>query len=123
MQGIASEDTKGRVERQLLEDFRCLLGCRWNMIIEIKTHNGKLYAFGNNSRFNVSDKTISNALGDLTNHVEFLKSASGIEFEYLADYKTCKEKWNVPDVVSEGSYGWDRPEQGETSLQIKRKRF
>lgn len=118
-----SEEAGERIRRQLLRDFCCLLNCRWNMEVTIRQHDGVMYAFGINTRITASEKTINNAIGLLSNHVGFIRSTSNTEFEHLAEFKVCKEKWKVPDQVSEPSYGWDRTEQAETATQNKRKRF
>lgn len=107
----------------LLGDFNCLLGIRWNMDMHLVTVNGTRYAFGINTRITASEKTITNAIGNLTDHVMFLRGTANNTAEDLARYKTCKEKWKVPEEVSSSSYGWEAPGHPETSTSIKRKRF
>lgn len=112
-----------KITTQLLQDFRCLLSCRWNMDLTIAEYEGSRYAFGINTRITASERTIKNAIGDLHQHVDFIRSTASINFEDLARYKSCRVKWNVPDQVTEGSYGWGAAEPPETSQGAKRKRF
>lgn len=112
-----------QVKQQLLSDACCLIQVRWNMDMTIHMVHGECYGYGNNSRFTVGQNTIRNALGDLGNHVKFLRSAPGLTLEELTNYKTCKEKWNVPDQVTESSSGWDQNQSEQTSTSIKRRRF
>lgn len=118
-----SDDARGRIERQLLNDFCCLVNVRWGMNCTIMEYEGTKYAYGNNPRFTASEKTIRNAIGDLSNHVSIVRSTANVDFEQLAEYKTCKMKWKVPDVVSESSTGWGATAQEEASPLLKRKRF
>lgn len=118
-----SPETAEKVRQQLLKDFQVLLSCRWHMEIMLCEHDGVQYAYGSNTRINPSERTIRNAIGTLSEHVDFIRSTSGTAWEDLARYKQCKEKWKVPDQVTEGSSGWGLQEQAETSTQIKRKRY
>lgn len=118
-----SDDAKARIEQQLLQDFTCLLGCRWNMDVHITSIDDVKYAFGINPRITASERTISNAIGTLSNHVQFLRGTANSTAEELARYKICKEKWNVPDEVSSSTYGWDPAEPQGTSNLAKRRRF
>lgn len=118
-----SEEAAERIKKQLLRDFCCLLNCRWNMDVTIKEYMGRDYAFGTNPRITASERTIGNAIGTLTNHVAFIRSTSTTDFENLAEYRICKEKWQVPDQVSDGSYGWGATDAAETSNPAKRKRY
>lgn len=118
-----SEENKARLERQLLLDFCCLLGIRWNMDVTIHMIEGCQYAFGKNVRFGVSDRTLRNALGTLFNHVDFIRGSPENTAEDLARFKVCKEKWNVPDQITESASGWDPQEPAGTSTPIKRKRY
>lgn len=111
------------IQKQLLLDFCTLISVRWNMEVTLHHINGIPYAYGKNSRFVVSDRTINNAIGGLINHVEFLKGSTEHTLEDLERYKQCKEKWNVPDQVTESTSGWDPQEQAGTSTAMKRKRF
>lgn len=118
-----SEEARQRIEQQLLLDFNCLLGCRWNMDMHLTTIDDVRYAFGLNTRITASERTISNAIGTLTNHVAFLRGTANNTAEELARYKSCKEKWNVPEEVSSSSYGWEPTAHQETSASVKRRRF
>lgn len=108
---------------ELLGDFNCLIGVRWNMDMHLVTIDGTRYAFGINTRITASEKTIANAIGDLTNHVDFLRGTANNSAEDLARYKKCKDKWKVPTEVSSSSYGWETQAPPETSRSSKLKRF
>lgn len=118
-----SEDARHRIEQQLLLDFNCLLGCRWNMDMHLTTVDDIRYSFGINPRITASERTISNAIGTLTNHVAFLRGTANHTAEDLARFKICKEKWSVPDEVSTTTYGWEAVGPQETSPSNKRRRF
>lgn len=117
------EPAAERVSRQLLIDFNTLLGCRWNMELSIHTIGNRLYAYGANNRFSVSDRTIRNAIGTLTEHIDILRGSHTTSVEDLVHYKACKEKWQVPETVTESSSGWVEPEPAGTSHITKRRRF
>lgn len=99
-------------EEALLSDACCLLGVRWGMQMGIHHHNGNLWAYGCNNKFNVSDATLSNALGGLNLYVHFLKGGIEHSLAELARFQECKMRWGVPAVVtaSDGGYGKDREE-------------
>lgn len=118
-----SEENKQRLRKQLLLDFCCLIGTRWNMDVSIQLLEGEMYAFGKNVRFGVSDRTLRNAIGTLTNHVDFIRGSTESTAEELARYKTTREKWHVPDQITESASGWEAQEQAGTSTPSKRKRF
>nr|QTE03742.1 MAG: hypothetical protein [Phoenicopteridae parvo-like hybrid virus] len=118
-----SEENKNRITKELLLDFCCLVGMRWNMEITILTIDGTMYAFGRNTRFGMSDRTLKNALGNLSNYVTFIRGSPESTAEDLARFKVCKEKWQVPEQTSDSASGWDPSEPASTSTLIKRKRF
>lgn len=107
----------------LLSDFCILIGCRWNMDMHQLTIRGTKYAFGVNSRITASERTITNAIGDLSNHVDFLRGTTSNSPEDLARFKECKEKWKVPTEVSSSSSGWDPPARPETLTKTKLRRL
>nr|WOX03045.1 nonstructural protein 3 [Psittaciform chaphamaparvovirus 5] len=111
------------IRKTLLQDACTLIGCRWSMDMTIITLNDELYAYGLNTRFTVATQTIKNALGDLLEHVELLRGTAHSTAEELASYKRCKERWNVPDQVSDTTSGWDGSAQESTSQMNKRRRF
>lgn len=123
MLDTASGDTADRIKRSLLGDAAILLGVRWTMEISIVETHGNLYAFGINNRITASEKTIRNALGDLQQHLGILRGTSHSSSEDLINYKLCKEKWKVPEHVTESYSGMEPSEHPETSMQLKRKRF
>lgn len=110
------------LEKQLLQDAVCLLGTRWNMDFQFHETNGILYAFGVCPRFTVGVQTIARALGDLSMHVKFNRGTGTDVAASLIRYKECKEKYNVPDVVSEGSSGQDNQETQPGSYWQPKKR-
>lgn len=93
------------------------------MEVTIKEINGIKYAYGTNPRITVSERTIKNAIGNLANHVEFIRSIASTSAEDLAAYEQCRRKWKVPESVSESSYGWEALGQARTSPESKRKRY
>lgn len=119
LETLASE----RMQRELLTDFCTLLNFRWTMDISLTTIEGTLYAFGTNARITVSERTVKLAIGELANHIDILRGTISASAEDLHRYRACKRKWKVPDVTSDTSSGWDRPEQAGTSTPIKRARF
>lgn len=120
-----SEESAERISRQLLRDFICLLSVRWNMDLTLCEHEGTKYAYGVNTRITASERTIKNAIGDLSNHVDFLKGTASTSSEDLANYRQCREKWKVPDEVTStySYYGSEDSAVPGTSQLIKRKRF
>lgn len=118
-----SEQAAENISQQLLRDFICLLGVRWNMELQIVTIDGTKYAYGSNTRITASERTIKNAIGDLFENVDFIRSTSAINSEDLARYRVCRLKWKVPETVTESSYGVGVSEPQETFPQAKRKRF
>lgn len=120
-----SEEASTQMQRQLLNDFCCLLGMRWNMdmhVTDAKTHNGILYAFGTNNRITVSDRTIRNAIGELAQHIDFLRGQAKTSPGELINYRQCRLKWKVPDVVTDSSYGAEDTDSQGTFHQNKRRR-
>lgn len=111
------------VIRTLLEDCISLISIRWNMDMQIIVVRETMYAFGVNPRFTVSNQTIRNALGDLAEHVDFLRGTLQNTADELVKYKECRERWNVPEMVSESSYGSGDAAPGETPTSSKRRRF
>ncbi|UOH27053.1 nonstructural protein 3 [Galliform chaphamaparvovirus 11] len=116
-------NVREEIERSLLSDACCLLSVRWQMECSVKQTEGTLYAFGYNNRFNVSQQTVLNALGKLSQHLDFIRSGSTTTFEDLSRYRECREKWNVPEDVTTSSYGLEQSGPPETSRAVKRLRF
>lgn len=113
---------KDEITKELLQDACTLLGIRWNVDISLVTINHTVYAFGYTLRFTASNSTIRNALGDLQDHVEFIRGSSANTAEDLERYKRCKQKWKVPESTDHSS-GWATDQQAETSRQPKYKKF
>lgn len=119
-----SDEAAERIRQQLLRDFCCLLSVRWNFDVTVVRYEGTDYAFGVNTRITAGERTIRNAIGNLSEHVDFLRGTPNSGYEQLADYRQCRLKWQVPDLVSDPSTsGWDQSERQETFQQAKRKRF
>nr|WOX03041.1 hypothetical protein [Psittaciform chaphamaparvovirus 4] len=117
-----NRDLDRDIEKQLLQDFVALLGIRWNMDIQVVPLDDELYAFGVNNRFTVSTQTMRNALGDLNEHVDFLRGNVSNIAEELVNFKRCKDKWNVPEIVSESTSGWEGPAADLSSRHSKHRR-
>lgn len=118
-----SEQSAESITQQLLRDFVCLLSVRWNMELQILTIDGNKYAYGVNTRITASERTITNAIGELSEHIGFIRSLASISAEDLANYRLCRLKWRVPDQVTDSTYGAGGSEPQETSQPYKRKRF
>lgn len=87
------------------------------------TIDGTRYAFGTNTRITASERTIRNAIGDLAEHVDFIRSTASVSAEDLANFRICKLKWKVPETVTDSTYGAGGSEPAETYRQAKRTRF
>lgn len=110
--------------KQLIQDANILLGMRWNMEMSICTMGNNTYGFGANTRITVSNTTIRNALGTLTEHVDFLRGNPNNTCDDLVNYRMCKLKWSVPDQVTEsGTSGWEVPGRDATSAASKRRHY
>lgn len=118
-----SEETKQSVSDQLLFDFQCLIGIRWNMDMTIGDYQGIKYVFGVNTRITIGESTIRAALGNLADHCDFLRGNASNTFDQLANYKVCKEKWKVPDKVTDSTFGWEAQGHQGTSQETKRRKF
>lgn len=111
------------VKQELLRDFSALVGIRWGFEISIHVVDGDVYAYGVQPRFTVGNSTLRNAIGDLNEHVHFLRSSANSSLEDLVRYQRCKRKWGVEEPVTDASSGWEASPREETSTGIKRKRF
>lgn len=110
--------------REILRDVGILISNRWNLDCTNHHLNGTDYLYCNNTRFNVSGQTLRNAIGTLTDHVEFQKGSCNTSPEQHVDYRMCKLKWQVPEQVTDTSTsGWGDREQESTSQMNKRKRY
>lgn len=115
--------SKTEMEQKLLEDVCTLWGMRWNMDIRIECIDDKYFAYGSNGRFMVGERTLTKALGDLADHVQFMKGGPNTTSKELANYKLCRDKWNVPVQVSDTIGGWETQTLQGTSIQPKQKRY
>lgn len=120
---LHESERSAEVINTLLSDAMVLIGIRWSMDMQKLTNNGNQYAFGLNQRFTVSNATIRNALGELTEHVDFLRGTVQNTADDLIRFKECRDRWNVPEIVSEGSSGWGEQAQVETPTSSKRRRI
>lgn len=111
------------MQKTLLADVCSLIGVRWGMDVQITTCNGKLYAYGIHQRITVGNSTLRNALGLLASHIDFIRGTPHDTAQALADYRECKEKWQVSDPTSESTTGWDERGSEETSHTSKRRRI
>lgn len=112
-----------RIIRGLLTDAGILLGMRWNVECTIHDIEGDLYSFTIVSRFTVSNTGIERALGDLTEHIKFIRGNPANTLDELVRYKKCKERWRVPDPTTESTSGQEDTGRAGTSLGTKRHRF
>lgn len=99
----------------ILGDAQCLWGMRWGMDFTKLTIDHNRYIHGNNLRFTAGNETIRAALGDLAEHVDFIRSTPNITPEDIVRYKECLKKWNVKDPTMTSSSGTDDKERPSTS--------
>lgn len=104
LEGLAADQRNSRIQ-ELLEDVVCLLTGRWSMDSTIVESKGVLYAHLVCARYPVGSATFIRALGDLGAHVKIHRGALGDSPQQMIKYIECKQKYNVPDVVSEGFSG------------------
>lgn len=123
IQNLQEAQNQEDMEKQLLTDFKTLLGVRWGMDFTIITLEGKLYCYGSNAKFTVSNNTILTAMGSLREHVDFIRGSAYNNAEDLHAYKACKTRWQVPETTSDSAYGWADQGQAETSVGPKRRRY
>lgn len=123
LKDVQDERAREQIEMQLLNDFRVLLSVRWNMEVTVQDIKGTRYAYGSNPRITVSERTLKAAIGDLADHIIFIRSIASVDAEALAEYSSCRKKWKVPESVTDSYSGWDYKEPAETSQGAKRKRF
>lgn len=92
------------------------------MECNIISHGGKRFAFGINQRITVGQRTIQNAIGKLVDHIEFIRGTTQNSAEELAKYKLCRDKWEVPEVVTDTTFGWgDTALEGTSGLNKRRR--
>lgn len=120
---IADPASVDELQQLLLQDVCSLWGVRWGMDMALVTHDHRVYAYGTHTRITVSTSTLRNALGDLGDHIDFIRGTPHNTSQDLATYKACREKWKVEDATSESTTGWAEQGPGETSHGAKRKRM
>nr|WPV87702.1 nonstructural protein 3 NS3 [Chaphamaparvovirus anseriform 7] len=103
-EGLDQEQRSDK-ERELIQDAVTLLSGRWGMEGTIVEDSGVLYAFFVCPRFVVSTATIIRALGDLGGTIKIHRGTATDTAKLLIEYRKCLAKYNVPDKVSEGSFG------------------
>lgn len=111
------------MQKILLGDVCSLWGIRWGMDVSIVTHDHQLFCYGVHTRINVGTQTLRNALGDLGDHIDFIRGTPHNTSQDLAQYKLCREKWKVDDQPSESTTGWAEQAQEGTSHGTKRRRI
>lgn len=87
----------------LLQDAMCLLSGRWGLQIDEHYYKDQWYLWAVCTRFHVGEETLRRALGDLTHHLSFQKGAPTQDFNTAVRYKICRERWGVPQVITEKS--------------------
>lgn len=104
------------MQDELLGDAQVLWGCKWGMdFTKITGLDNCRFLHGNNLRFVASNETIKQCLGNLAEHVYFLRSTPNITPEDLIKYKNCLKKWKVPTPDTTSSSGPDAKERPGTS--------
>lgn len=118
-----SLDSRDAMEKELLDDAKILIGGKYGM--DMTDHTGqrsKRYAYGINPRLTPANHTIRTALGNLANHVDFIRGNTHQTPEDLIRYKEAKERWKVEEPDSTGS-GAAEPGPAWTSTSSKRTRY
>lgn len=109
-----------QMQRTILEDVQALWGIRWGIDFTMLTINDQICVHGNNTRFQVSNTTIKAALGDLAEHIKWIRSTPNIGPEDLLKYREAMKKWNVEESTDTSSTsGAGRPEHPGTSKDRK----
>lgn len=122
IQGLPQQELQD-LSQALLQDFQILLSIRWNMEISLhQSPNGVWYAYGHNPRITIGKQTVANAIGELTEHIDFIRGSVHNSMEDLIRFKEAKEKWQVQENQSDTSVGTQEQEQAGTSWSHKRKR-
>lgn len=87
----------------LLLDAISLLSIRWGLEFTRETREDGEYAWSSTTRFTVGEPTLNRALGDLVSngYIGILRCSASTSIDTAIRYRKCKEKWNVPDVVSQ----------------------
>lgn len=92
------------------------------MEFQLLQENGTYYIFGSTSRFIAGKERIRSALGELAEHIEFMRGSSANIAKDLIDYMAACRKWKVPENT-ESSSGWGSDTQEGTSSGKKRKTY
>ncbi|QRK03684.1 nonstructural protein 3 [Duck-associated chapparvovirus 1] len=92
-------------EKELLADVITLLCGRWGMEGSIVEDSGDTFAFFVCPRFVISTATLTRALGTLAGTMKFHRGSATDNWKLLVEYRKCLLKYDVPDKVSEGSFG------------------
>lgn len=101
---LTAEDMIAK-EKEWLQDASILWGTRWSMDFSFHTIDGVTYIFSVQARFTVSEATLSRALGGLGAHISFHRGGPHSTWEELVRYQACKQKWRVPEKVSDPGSG------------------
>lgn len=115
-------EARKELTRNLLTDAQTLISVRWTMECTLHEEDTEIYLYGYNGRFMVGLQTLKNALGNLADHIEIIRSSPTHNAQELIRYKECRDKWQVPTQVSDSSSGWEAEEPQKTLTGIKRKR-
>lgn len=91
------------MQKTILHDVQALWGIRWGIDMTMITIQDQIFIHGNNSRFHVSNDTIRKALGDLAEHIKWIRSTPNIGPEDLVKYKEALKKWNVETETQDTS--------------------
>lgn len=109
-------------EKEWLSDASVLWGARWGIDFSWHQCSGVSYIFGVQARFTVSEATLQRALGNLSEYICFHRGGPHSTWEELVRYQQCKEKWRVPDKVSDTTSGEGYQEQALAHSWGKRKK-
>lgn len=121
LEGLVGQQRDDK-KRELLQDAITLLCGRWGMEGTFMETGGNSYAFFTCSRFVISTATLTRALGNLAGAVKFHRGSPTDKPELLIAYKECLAKYEVPEKVSEGSFGEGYAESQSGATWAKRPR-
>lgn len=87
----------------LLLDAISLLSIRWGLEFIRESREDEEYAWCTTTKFTVGEQTLNRALGDLVadGWLGILRCSASTTLDTAIRFRKCKQKWNVPDVVSQ----------------------
>lgn len=116
-----SDDDRVKKIKELLTDASILWGSRWSIDFTWHAVNETLYIYGICGRLTIGVQTLERALGTLADHVRFHRGGPHDSWEQLVRYRSCLQKWQVPDVVTESTGGEGNQERPSSTFWAGKK--